>query len=138
MTRDYLVWTTDHFDASERQVIVDGIRAWNAVVAQTSTARRRHFREYAIDHDTGAKTGQGYGRARVNLKTQDGPETHISILRAHDYTVLDADFDAGLLLRNPFGRNLDLDRHMNVDAAFWMSWDDAERYIGDVVVSRGF
>lgn len=105
------------YDQSERQDIIDSVNSGQPTVASTTSSGN-----YEDD------------LAPVDVTLTDGTKQTIQIYASHSYMVKHAD-QSGVTLVNPHGFNLipNCDEP-TPDGEFTISWEDFEKYYGDVAI----
>lgn len=105
------------YDQSERQEIIDSVNSGQPTVA--STASSKNFTSK---------------NAPVTATLPDGTQETIKLYDSHSYMVKKAD-QSGVTLVNPHGFNLIPNSDdPTPDGEFTISWDDFEKYYGDVAI----
>lgn len=104
------------YDQSERQEIIDSVNSGQPTVA--STASSKNFT---------SKT------APVTATLPDGTQETIEIHDSHSYMVEKAD-QSGVTLVNPHGNNPRVTGDPVDGGEFTISWEDFEKYYGDVAI----
>lgn len=105
------------YDQSERQDIIDSVNSGRPTVA--STASSKNFTA---------------GAAPVNVTLPNGQHETIDIYDSHSYTATRAD-ESGVTLINPHGLNkISNTTDYTQNGEFTISWEDFQKYYGDVAI----
>lgn len=105
------------YDQSERQDIIDSVNSGRPTVASTESSK--NFTSTT---------------APVTATLPDGTQETIKIYDSHSYMVKKAD-QSGVTLVNPHGFNsIPNCKDPTPDGEFTISWDDFEKYYGDVAI----
>lgn len=104
------------YDQSERQDIIDSVNSGRPTVASTDSS-----------NNFTSKT------APVTATLPDGTQETIKIYDSHSYMVKKAD-QSGVTLVNPHGKNPRVTGDPVDGGEFTISWEDFEKYYGDVAI----
>lgn len=104
------------YDQSERQDIIDSVNSGRPTVASTASSKN-------FTSDT----------APVTATLPDGTQETIEIYDSHSYMVKKAD-QSGVTLVNPHGSNPRPSGSKTSNGEFTISWEDFQKYYGDVAI----